>query len=293
MSDISEESEAILKQGCLVHLECSIWGMRKKIPKSQVNVEAAPEYFNAVKYLIDPQQIKPIEQIRGAARGYLSNKSLPFPVTGLVFVPKDMIGVIDERLETLRTEFVERTNVFISHYNTFIMNAQEKLNGLYNPVDYPNDISGRFAFAWKYITLGAPGESQVLTPEIYEREKRKFEQTMFEFRETAIDTLRTSFSGMVERITERLNGKKKVFRDSLVGNIQEFLTDFDALNITDDAELSAQVKRCKAIMSGVNPDSLRSNSAFRSGIAASMASVQTSLNSMMVDRPKRKLRPAA
>jgi len=38
---------------------------------------------------------------------------------------------------------------------------------------------------------------------------------------------------------------------------------------------------------------LRSNSAFRSGIAASMASVQTSLNSMMVDRPKRKLRPAA
>ena len=84
MTTVSEENEAILKQGCLVHLECSIWGMRKKIPNSQVNVEAAPEYFNAVKYLIDPQQIKPIEQIRGAARNYLSYKSLPFPVTGLV-----------------------------------------------------------------------------------------------------------------------------------------------------------------------------------------------------------------
>jgi len=80
---------------------------------------------------------------------------------------------------------------------------------------------------------------------------------------------------------------------SKTGNIQEFLTDFDTLNITNDTELSAQVERCKAIMSGVNPDSLRSNSAFRSGIVASMASVQTSLNSMMVGRPKRKLRPAA
>ena len=293
MSDISEESEAILKQGCLVHLECSIWGMRKKIPKSQVTVDASPEYFNAVKYLIDPQQIKPIEQIRGAARNYLTNKSLPFPVTGLVFVPKDMIGIIDERLEVLSAEFTEKTGVFISHYNAFIESAQEKLNGLFNPVDYPKDISGRFGFRWKYITLGAPGQSQLLSSEVYEREKRKFEQTMFEFRETAVDTLRASFSEMVERITERLSGKKKVFRDSLIGNIQEFLTDFDALNITDDTELSAQVKRCKAIMSGVNPDMLRGNNAFRSSIASSMASVQTSLNSMMVDRPNRKLRPAA
>ncbi len=137
----------------------------------------------------------------------------------------------------------------------------------------------------------APGESQVLTPEIYAREKQKFEQTMFEFRETAMDTLRTSFSSMVERIAVSLRGKR--FHGSLVGNIQEFLTDFDTLNITDDTELSAQVERCKAIMSGVNPDSLRSNSAFRSGIAASMANVQTSLNKMMVDRPRRKLRPAA
>ncbi len=167
------------------------------------------------------------------------------------------------------------------------------LNGLFNPVDYPRDISQRFAFAWKYITLGAPDQAQLLSPEVYEREKQKFEQTMLEFRETAVNTLRASFAEMVDRITERLSGKKKVFRDSLIGNIQEFLTDFDALNITNDTELSAQVERCKAIMSGVNPDSLRSNSAFRSGIASSMASVQTSLNGMMVNRPKRKLRPAA
>ena len=80
---------------------------------------------------------------------------------------------------------------------------------------------------------------------------------------------------------------------SKTGNVLGFLTDFGALNITDDTELSAQVKRCKAIMSGVNPDTLRSNDSFRAGIAASMASVQTSLNKMMVDKPKRKLRPAA
>jgi hypothetical protein len=293
MSDISEGSEDILKQGCLVHLECSIWGLRKKIPKGAVNVAADPEYINAVKYLIDPHQVKPIETIRGSARSYLYSKSLPFPISGLVFVPRDMISSIDGRLEALRTEFNGKVSDFVSHYNTFVESAQEKLNGLFNPVDYPRDISQRFAFAWKYITLGAPDQAQLLSPEVYEREKQKFEQTMLEFRETAVNTLRASFSGMVERITERLSGQKKVFRDSLIGNIQEFLTDFDALNITNDTELSQQVKRCKAIMSSVNPDLLRSNSAFRSGIAASMANVQTSLNSMMVDRPKRKLRPAA
>ena len=293
MTTVSEENEDILKQGCLVHLECSIWGLRKKIPKGAVNVAADPEYINAVKYLIDPHQVKPIETIRGNARSYLYSKSLPFPISGLLFVPRDMISSIDGRLEALRTEFNGKVSDFVSHYNTFVESAQEKLNGLFNPVDYPRDISQRFAFAWKYITLGAPDQARLLSPEVYMREKQKFEQTMLEFRETAVNTLRASFSEMVDRITERLSGKKKVFRDSLIGNIQEFLADFDALNINNDTGLSEQVERCRAILKGVNPNTLRSNESFRAGIAASMSGVQRNLNGMMVNRPKRKLRPAA
>lgn len=200
-----------------------------------------------------------------------------------------MIGTIDVQLTALNEKFQKEVDVFVSHYNTFVESAREKLNNLYNPMDYPNDIAQRFSFEWKYVSLGAP-QAQLLSPEIYEREKQKFEQTMLEFRENAISLLRVSFAEMVDHIVERLSGEKKVFRDTLIGNIQEFLNDFNAMNINNDTDLSEQIERCRAILKGVNPDALRSNEGFRQHIANNMSGVQKNLDNMMIDRPTRKLR---
>lgn len=288
--DINTTESSIFKKGCLVHLTCSIWGGRVKLPSSSIRVDAAPEFVNATKYLVDRDCLKPIEKIRNEARSYVYSKTLPFPLPGLLFVPLGMISVIDKKMEELNTKFMFEASNFASNYQTFIENAKEKLNGLFNPLDYPQDIWKCFSFTWKYITLDAPNRTQMISPEVYEREKAKFEQTMAEFSATATNTLRTTFAEMVDHIVDRLSGERKVFKNSLIGNIKEFIDDFKALNINDDAELGKMVEKCNSILSGVDVDSIRDNDQFRQSIANSISTVQDELNKIMVDRPVRKLR---
>jgi hypothetical protein len=95
---------------------------------------------------------------------------------------------------------------------------------------------------------------------------------------------------MVDHVVDRLSGEKKVFRDSLIENIRGFLSDFSQLNINDDKALESQVNRCRAILEGVDPKTLRSDEGFRSEIAKRMGMVQEQLDAMMIARPKRKIR---
>ena len=97
---------------------------------------------------------------------------------------------------------------------------------------------------------------------------------------------------MVDHIVERLSGERKTFRDSLVGNIKEFLNDFAVLNITNNTELSRAVEKCRMILDGVSADAIRNNDTFRDHIAQNMSRVKAEVDNMMVSRPMRKIRVA-
>lgn len=176
------------------------------------------------------------------------------------------------------------------NYDTFIAHAKVKLNGLFNPMEYPADIRKSFGFNWRFFVMDAPGHANLLSAEIYEAEREKFITTINEFEQTAINTLRASFAEMVDHMVERLSDGGKVFRNSLVSNIKEFMADFKALNITDDKELEDLITRCKTVLGSADPESLRNNDKFRAAVVNGMAQIQGQLDNMMVDRPTRKLR---
>lgn len=280
----------IFEQGCLIQLNVSIWGGKIKLPSTKLNVDADPTLIRAIKYLIDRDCLKPIEKERNAARSYIYGKTLPFPIPGVHFIPKELIQPVDRTLPEYQARFNERLSHFVSNFEIFIQSTRLRLNQLFDPSEYPTDIRSKFSFSWRFLVVDSPGETGILTPEIYAREEAKFQRTMEEFNELAIVTLRTRFAEMIDRAVERLSGEKKTFRDSLIGNIRAFLDDFSQLNIRNDQALEEQVARCKRILEGVDPATLRSDVGFRQEIARKMSSVQERLDAMMVDRPKRKIR---
>lgn len=280
----------IFAKGCLIQLSVSIWGGRVKLPNEAIRVDADPAFIAATKYLVEKDVLKPIKKVRNKARAYIYNKSLPFPITGILFVPKDLISDIDRKLNEYKYDFNNRVSNFVLNYNEFISIARLRLSSLFNPVDYPADIRRHFGFVWRFFTMDAPGEAQLISPEIYEREKEKFTETMSDFRNMAVAALRVSFAEMVDHIIGRLLGEKKIFRDSLIGNIKEFMADFEVLNINNDTELSILVEKCRLILNNVGPQSLRDNDSFRAHIANKVSEVQSCLGTMLVDRPTRKLK---
>lgn len=280
----------IFENGCLVQLTVGVWGGRVKLPSSLLQVDADPALIKATKYLVDRSCLKPVEEVRNQARSFLYNKTLPFPIPGVLFIPKTLLGEVDVAFQRYQKVFENKVAEFAENYDLFMNTARLRLNGLFNPNDYPTDIRSKFSFAWRFLVIDAPGQSGLLTPEIYNREKENFRRTVREFQQMAVTTLRVRFAEMVDHMVERLSGQKKVFRDSMIHNIRDFLNDFEKLNISDDRALAEQVERCRAILSSVAPDALRSDQGFRKEIAERIGSVQDTLDRMMIVRPKRKIR---
>ena len=98
---------------------------------------------------------------------------------------------------------------------------------------------------------------------------------------------------MVEHITERLSGaddgKPRVFRDSAVTNLTEFFERFRTLNVRSNEQLDELVSSAQQVIGGVEPQQLRDNVVLRQRVVSQLAGVQSSLDGLLVDRPRRNI----
>ena len=286
--------ENLFERGCLVQLSASVWRAARKINPEQLSETAVShDWFTATKKLVDPDALKPINSVVNSARSYLAGVSLPFPIQGMVFVPKEMISRVDVRLEEFKTEFNNTVEEFLGDYDRLREVASVQLAELFNATDYPLDVRAKFGFLWRFIILEVPnGKTGILAPEVYEREKHKFIQTMEEARQLAIQSLREDFAGMISRITERFsNGdasKPKIFKNGTVNNFYEFFETFKERNIFRDDQLAELVKRAHGILGGQSAEAIRSNDQLKEHIRAGMADVEKAMAEML-SMPRRKV----
>lgn len=284
--------KSIFEAGCLINLSISVWGGRIKLPSNLLDLkDVDPNFIKASKSLIDRDYLKPIEEIRNEARSYIYTKSLPFPIQGINFVPKGIIQEMDEKLKQYQNIFDDRIRDFIHHFEEIRDQARNYLSKFFNEDDYPQNIHQKFGFFWRYFIMDSPNGKSLITPEMISREQEKFIQTIDSFKSMAIDSLRTRFAEsvdhLVERLTENKDGKKKIFRDSMIDNFTEFLGDFGKLNINNDQELGRLINQCHKILNGISPSDLRGSEGFRDAIKTSMEQVQTQMDSWLIDRPAR------
>jgi hypothetical protein len=289
-------TENIFQKGCLIQMSVSKWGGIKKIDKSKLSnmvEQAGHDWVTATKKLVDPASLKPICKINNSARSWLATISLPFPITGMVFVPKDLINHVDEKLNEFKIKFNHGVQDFIQDYSRLRETAKTYLGELFNEIDYPVDIGSKFNFNWRFIILDVPnGDSRLLAPEVYAREKEKFIQTMEEARGMAIDALREEFAQMVERITDRFtqngNGKPKIFKNTTVDSFYDYFQTFKDRNIFQDYELTTLVNRAQAVLDGSNVEQIRSNDNLKDNIRSGMEDIESTIAELF-DRPRRKI----
>ena len=132
-----------------------------------------------------------------------------------------------------------------------------------------------------------------LSPEVYRQECQRvaarFDEAIQLAEQAFIDELRQLVSHLHERLTGQVDGKPKIFRDSAVENLSEFFERFRRLNVRSNAELEELVAQCDQVVQGVEPQSLRDNQGLRQAIARELSEVQTSLDGLLVSRPRRNI----
>ena len=100
-------------------------------------------------------------------------------------------------------------------------------------------------------------------------------------------------SKLVSHLTERLSGsddgKPKIFRDSAIENLTEFFARFRQLNVKSNEQLDSLVEDAQRIIRGVEPQGLRDNAGLRQQVATELSRVQSVLDGLLVDRPRRNI----
>ena len=287
----------LFQKACLIQISSSIWMGSRMLEQGHMEKIGQSEWLKGRKFLVNPELLGPIKTASHQARNTVQKHTLPFPITSLYLIPKESLGIVDEALEGFKERFWGRVNDFVDQYDLAREEAQTVLGDLFNETDYPEDIATKFKFDWRFLTLDIPTKSKILTPAIYNREKEKFEAMMEETRQMATEALATELGEIVQNLTDRLNGngngKGRSINSAMLNKIRDFFDAFETKNLFDNEKLNELVAQAHAVVDGISPYGIKYNEVMRKRITASMSDLKETVNSVIQDLPRRKIRLAA
>lgn len=255
-------------------------------------------FLSAGKKLLDTRHpaFKAVSGVRGRVLSYWKGISLPYPEAGIRLIRQDDIGGFSVHMTTLKAELEEAVGQLNEHYAELKSAARERLGRLFNSADYPTSLDGLFAVEWDFPSVEPPEYLRQLSPELYRQESRRVSARFDEAIRLAEEAFSAELSKLVSHLTERLSGqedgKPKIFRDSAVENLNDFFQRFRALNVGSSEQLDQLVVQVQNVVRGIEPQQLRDTHSLRQQVATQLSGVQSVLDGLMVDRPRRNiLRP--
>lgn len=286
----------IFEKACLLQMTTSVWSASKSVdPVLLKELGEHGDWLKGRKNLINPELMGQVRTAAHQARNKVKQYSLPFPIMSIQLVPKKYIGTIEDILQHHQIRFLERVDDFIGMYSEARQEAKQVLGDLFNEQDYPLNVRSKFKFNWQFLALQVPSKNMmILTPEIYEREKARFESLMRDTRELCLQALRTEFADLLTELTDKLsvNGDKpkKIVANSMFNKLNEFFSDLESRNIFEDQELIELANSAKKIISNVSPYNLKYNDQVKDQIRSEMQNLQRSLESSIIYLPRRTIR---
>lgn len=283
-----------------VRVSLSWLGTRKTLTADQKALAAdafgaESAFLSAGKKLLDTRHaaFKAVTTIKGRILSYSKSMSLPYPEPGIRLIRQDKIEGFDAQMSEFKEELSEAIVQLDEHYAELKSAARDRLGSLYNPTDYPESLRGMFQVAWDFPSVQPPDYLQRLNPGLYRRESERvaarFDEAVRLAEQAFMEELQQLVAHLTERLSGQVDGKPKVFRDSAVSNMAEFFQRFKQLNVRSNEDLDTLVDQCRGIVNGVEPQTLRDNQGLRQHVAAELGQVQSVLDTLLVDRPRRNI----
>ncbi|WP_459556838.1 hypothetical protein [Lacunimicrobium album] len=285
---------------CATRLSFTWLGVRKSLSADQTataadQFEAEPKFVSARKKLLDTNhpKFKAVTAIKGQIQQYWKSLTLPYPESGIRLIKHVDLDAFQRQMERFQRELREAVQELDLHFEELKRAAKERLGQLFDSYDYPASLWAQFHVTWDFPSVEPPDYLRRLNPELYQRECRRvadrFDQAV-ELAETAfIEEFHKLLSHLTERLSGDHDGKPKVFRDSAVDNLREFFQKFKKLNLRSNEELDAVIHEAECILDNIPARSLRHHDVLRREIAGELTSVQHTIDSILIDRPRRQL----
>ncbi|MGL6195477.1 MAG: hypothetical protein ACRC2T_11720 [Thermoguttaceae bacterium] len=276
------------------------FGTRKSLSNLQKQEVAEP--FNAEKKFISVGKKlfdtthpdwKRLVALRGQIISDWKKSTLPYPVDGIRLIKRDDVDQFNVKMNDYRNQLDEAVFTFNSVFREIRNQAEAKLGRLFDLRDYPDSLIGLFDVTWNFTNVEPPEYLMLLSPTLYEQESIRVRQQFDEAVRLAEEAFAAELSKLVTHLAERLepteDGTPKVFRDTAITNFSDFFERFAHLDIGSNEELEEVVNEAKRIINRCSPQSLRSSVPLRNFVAGELERVKSSLDSVIVTRPRRNL----
>ena len=259
----------------IVNLSLSVWTGRKldkrvseEVDQQNSTKTRAGNYHKNL--LAGSSKLGEITKIANAIRGWMYGVTQPWGDNGDRILNMAYFMEFKDRLTDYESQFSTAVNNFLSDYDTLVAAAAFQLGDLFNREDYPTreTIQAKFGFRYSMIPLPQSGDFRVDIGEDGLKELQSQYEGVLQQRVTgamteAWDRLHDCLSRMSERLEDSDDGKRKIFRDSLVENAIEICGLLKSFNITNDSRMDEMRKQLEDAMRGVDAESLRDSDSLR------------------------------
>lgn len=293
--------KSLFDEAVLLSLELRSFGTSRKLGDEEYKADAAKEKTRASKGILQSAELKAIRQYDAITRKLVSMYTLPSQFrAGLYVLPLKAL----EKVDSILIDRIDGRNALVDAFcrkypdlkwSDSLPADQGGLGSCYHEKDYPDveRVRESFEMKYSYTEFTAPGKLKAFSKALYDRESEKARETWKNAIEEGQALLRGAFAALVEHMRERLSGledgKPKKFKDTIVSNVLAYLDTFDARNIAGDAELQSLVKQMADTLQGVTPADLRKSDTVRARVAATTETIKTALDTMIVNKPGRKI----
>lgn len=292
------ERASVFARAVCVQLALSRLGTRRKVNPDQVTSRDTDTDADLLHVSAEILKSPELEAIRKHDRetGEILRSRASGPALfkgGVYLIALELLEATDRTLTARLDERAALVETFVGAYLRRKTETETKLGALADSFTWPGLARVRASFdaRIRYLMLDTPESLKGVSSEIFERERAKAAAEWGAALDECRQVLRSAFADLVGHLADRLtpgeDGKRKIFRDSLVRNFSEFVDTFNARNIADDAQLAALVNRARDVMAGVSASDLRDADALRRDVAAKMAAIKTAIDPLVTDKPSR------
>ena len=289
---LQTEAPTLASSAMLVEVNISHWAGRKKDKRASVDVTSSNHAATGVasvnkKLLANSDTLRAIQTHVTASRNLHANMTMPWSNSGLRLLPTVQYFKYSQAMSQMQNEFDHLAQDFMTAYNDEVVDVQLKLGDLFSRDDYPTveSLSNKFAFRTNYMPLPDAGDFRV---DVGNDALREIKATYADFYATQYNTamndvwtrLHKALTSMSDRLDYGSKEDKKIFRDSLVGNVTDMIELLRVCNVTGSTQMSEMANRLEEAMSCVTPDALREDDLFRADTKAAVDAVIKSLPSL-------------
>ncbi len=286
------EAPTLASSAMLVEVNISHWAGRKKDKRASADVTSANHADTGVasvnkKLLANSDTLQAIQRHVTAARSMHVNMTMPWSNSGLRLLPTAQYFKYSQAMSQMQQEFDKLVQEFLSAYNDEVVDVQLKLGDLFSYDDYPTveTLDRKFAFRTNYMPLPDAGDFRV---DIGNEALREVQETYADFYAKQYNTamndvwtrLHKALSNMSDRLDYGSKEDKKIFRDSLVDNVNDMIELLRVCNVTGSTQMTQMALKLEEAMSGVTPDGLREDDTFRAETKRAVDDVIKSLPSL-------------